>query len=411
MALAVGHGNGSASGAEQPAPAETYRQAKDFLAHHTSVVELTNDQGARVAVCPQWQGRVMTSTCDGLDGPSFGFINRAFIEAGREDPHFNNKGAEDRLWLVAGRRHVQSLVQAWSRADVRQLVHPAGIQSRAVRGCGRAGRLAVPHEPAHEAKEHGRHRVRPHGHARCPAARCVRFAARFGSRCAKIVSRPGVKMVAYETVNTITNQGPAMSKEKGLVSIWILSMLNASPKTVIVVPYRAGAESELGPVVKSDYFGTVPPERLKITPEAILFSADANYRSKIGTSQQRAKNILGAVDFQNGVLTLAQFTMPDDPAKVDYLNSMWGLPQAHPYSGDVANAYNDGPLAPGKPGMGNFCEIESLSPALALKTGESLSHHHRTIHIRADRQTLAELARQTLGVDLESARQEMVIGR
>ncbi len=42
----------------------------------------------------------MTSTCDGLDGPSFGFINRGFIEAGREDAHFNNQGAEDRLWLA-----------------------------------------------------------------------------------------------------------------------------------------------------------------------------------------------------------------------------------------------------------------------------------------------------------------------
>ncbi len=231
-----------------------------------------------------------------------------------------------------------------------------------------------------------------------------------GEAATKLLSRPGIQMVAYETVNTITNQGPAMSKDTGLVSIWILSMLNASPQTVILVPYRKGDVQQLGPVVKSDYFGPVPPDRLKITPEAILFSADANYRSKIGTSQRRAKDILGAVDFQGGVLTLAQFTMPDDPAKFAYLNGMWGLPQSHPYSGDVANAYNDGPVAPGKKGMGNFCEIESLSPALVLKTGESLTHHHRTIHIRGDKQVLAELAKQTLGVDLDNVRKEMVVG-
>ena len=57
----------------------TYRQAREFLAQHTKLIELTDDEGARVAICPQWQGRVMTSTCGGLDGPSFGFINQEYI--------------------------------------------------------------------------------------------------------------------------------------------------------------------------------------------------------------------------------------------------------------------------------------------------------------------------------------------
>ena len=70
-----------------PCPTEKRRE---FLAKHTKVVELTNDAGAGVAIAPEWQGRVMTSTCDGLDGPSFGFINRDYIEAGKLDLHMNN---------------------------------------------------------------------------------------------------------------------------------------------------------------------------------------------------------------------------------------------------------------------------------------------------------------------------------
>ena len=132
---------------------------------------------------------------------------------------------------------------------------------------------------------------------------------------------------------------------------------------MIIVPYRPGDEATLGPVVKSDYFGAIPPERLKIIPEAILLRADAQWRSKIGTSQRRARNVLGSIDFEGGVLTLVQFSMPEDPAKAAYMNNMWELPQAHPYRGDVANSYNDGPTGPGKQGMGNFYEIESLSPA------------------------------------------------
>jgi hypothetical protein len=175
-----------------------------------------------------------------------------------------------------------------------------------------------------------------------------------------------------------------------------------------VVPYQAGDTSRLGPVVKSDYFGPIPPDRLKIIPEAILFRCDAQYRSKLGTSQRRARNVLGSIDYRASVLTFVHFTMPDEPAKHPYMNNMWGVPQAEPYVGDVANSYNDGPSAPGKPGMGNFYEIESVSPAAELKTGESLAHRHRTLHIQAEPAVLHKLAHEVLGVDLNKVRREML---
>ena len=104
LAAAVAAGGAVASTAERSA-AETkgkpmsYGEAREFLAKHTELVELTNAEGARVAICPEWQGRVMTSTCGGMEGLSFGFINDEFITAGKLDRHFNNYGAEERLWL------------------------------------------------------------------------------------------------------------------------------------------------------------------------------------------------------------------------------------------------------------------------------------------------------------------------
>ena len=77
----------------------SYREAREFMAGHTDLVELTTADGGRVAVAPQWQGRVMTSTCGGNDGPSFGLGNRPFIEAGQLDRVFNNYGGEERFWL------------------------------------------------------------------------------------------------------------------------------------------------------------------------------------------------------------------------------------------------------------------------------------------------------------------------
>jgi hypothetical protein len=100
--------------------------------------------------------------------------------------------------------------------------------------------------------------------------------------------------------------------------------------------------------------------------------------------------------------------MPDDPTRHDYMNNMWELPQAEPYTGDVANSYNDGPPEPGKKGLGAFYEIESLSPAVALEPGQSLTHHHRTLHIRAEQSTLANVAKEVLGIELDVVRQEML---
>ncbi len=161
-------------------------------------------------------------------------------------------------------------------------------------------------------------------------------------------------MVGIETANKLVNRGPAMHKDSGLVSMWVLGMLVAGPDTVIIVPYHAGDERELGPVVKADYFGVVPPERLKVTPEAILFRGDSHWRSKIGVSQRRGKPIAGSIDFRAGVLTLVSFDLPDDPTAKLYMNNSWGEHQDHPYVGDVFNSYNDGPPGPGQAQLGAF---------------------------------------------------------
>jgi hypothetical protein len=189
---------------------------------------------------------------------------------------------------------------------------------------------------------------------------------------------------------------------------------------VVIVPYRHGDVARLGPVVKSDYFGPVPPERLKVITgvggtakegwprDAIFFRADGKYRAKIGVSQRRALNMLGSIDFRLGVLTLVHFSMPTDPTREPYMNNMWGGPHADPYHGDVVNSYNDGPPAPGKKGLGPFYEIESLSPARELATGESLEHRHCTIHIQADPAILDDIARGRLEVDLATVRHKML---
>ncbi len=386
----------------------SYGEAREFLAKHTKLVELTNEQGARVAICPELQGRVMTSSCDGLDGLSFGFINKEFIEAGTPDERFSNYGGEDRMWLSPEGGQFSLWFDPGAEQTLDNWFTPPALNEGAFEV------ISGDSDPFYRMSRPMRLLNTSSTRFRLKATREVRLLTEkdletaFGKKAAAAMAGDDVQMVAYETVNTINNQGAPMTKQKGLVSIWILSMLTAGPQTVVIVPYKPGDESKLGPVVKSDYFGEVPPERLKIIPEAILFSGDSNYRSKIGTSQRRARNVMGSIDFQNSVLTLVHFTMPKDPTKQDYMNNMWEVPQAEPYKGDVANSYNDGPPAPGAKGLGAFYEVESLSPAKALASGESLTHRHRTVHIQADLKVLADLAKDVLGVDLETVRKEMI---
>ncbi len=397
----------TARGAETKGGPMSYGEVRDFLAKHTKLVELTAGDGARVTVAPAWQGRVMTSTCSGLDGPSFGFVCYNFISAGKTNPHFNNYGGEDRMWLSPeGGQY-----SLWFKPGEPQNLtnwHTTPLLNDmpwAVTATGHASRVRM--EAAASLENASGTQFRIHVTRDVVLLSADEAGRRFGEVAGQTLRAPGVKTVAYETVNQITNRGAPMSKSKGLLAIWILGMLNAGPEAITILPYKPGSEAGLGPVVRSDYFGSVPPDRLKVLPQAVLFRGDANYRSKLGISQRRAEKVLGAIDFQSNVLTLVTFSMPDDPTQYLYPNSGWQVPQKEPYRGDVVNAYNDGPNDTGGR-LGKFLEVESVSPAKELKTGQSLSHRSTTLHVQADRDILARLAREVLGVELEAVRQQML---
>jgi hypothetical protein len=205
--------------------------------------------------------------------------------------------------------------------------------------------------------------------------------------------------VAYETDNRITNTGSAAwTKETGLLSIWILGMYRPGPRTTVVVPFVPGSESERGPIVNDRYFGAIGDDRLRVGEQALFFRADGQKRGKIGVPRARARDVAGSYDPDAGVLTLVKFTLPADAT--EYVNSMWER-QQDPYTGDVVNSYNDGPMTPGAAPMGPFYEIESSSPAAALAPNGALQHVHRTFHLEGPAEELDAVARAALGVSLD----------
>ena len=67
------------NGAAAPEPARgRFASDLEFLRRFTDVAVLSSPSGpGEIAVAPEYQGRVMTSTTGGSDAPSFGWIGRA----------------------------------------------------------------------------------------------------------------------------------------------------------------------------------------------------------------------------------------------------------------------------------------------------------------------------------------------
>jgi len=374
--------------------AATFGDDLEFLKKHMETIVLSDKDGAgQVAVSAALQGRVMTSTAAGAKGASFGWINRELIASGKKLEHFNPLGGEERFWMGPEGGQFSIYFAKGAAFDLAHWYVPAVIDTEP---------FEVVSKSAESAKFGRKCQLTNYSGTKFDVeiSREVRLLApdetwkRLG-----VPQAGGVKMVAFESVNRITNVGKeAWKKDTGLLSIWILCMFNPSPTTTIVVPIKAGAEKDLGPAVNADYFGRVPPERLIVKENVVFFSADGKYRSKIGVNPKRCKPILGSYDASGKVLTLAQFTFV--AGRTDYVNSMWKI-QDDPFAGDVANSYNDGPPAPGAKPLGPFYELESSSPAAALESGKTQEHVHRTIHLQGPAEKLDAIAQATLGVGLK----------
>ena len=364
-----------------------------FLRQHTPVIVLNDSASqAKVVLAPAWQGRVMTSTAGGDSGTSFGWINRELISSGKLQPHINVFGGEDRFWLGPEGGQFSIFFAPGAKFDLEHWFTPAAMDT-------------IPYEVAGQTRTSAEFRARfdltnySGTRFQIKVTREVSLLpAENAWRKLGVKESSGVKVVAYESANKIENVGQRpWLKDTGLLSVWILGMFNPSPATTIVVPIKKGSEAELGPKVTSDYFGSVPPERLVVKDEVIYFSGDGKFRSKIGISPRRSKAILGSYDSDNKVLTIVQFSQA--PGVTDYVNSLWKL-QDKPFGGDAANSYNDGPPSPGAKPLGPFYELESSSPAAALLPGRTTTHVHRTIHLSGPPAELDVVAKAILGVTL-----------
>ncbi len=373
----------------------TFGYDLSFLQKHDSVVVLSaNDNKAQIIVSPKYQAKVFTSTADGDNGFSFGWVNyKAF--SGPKDEHMNAYGGENRFWLGPEGGKFSLYFQPGAEMEFANWKTPAAFDTESWQVTNKSNDAITLHKDMQLINYKGTP-------LQMSVDRSIKILSNTNIESNTGITLPKeVKAVGYETDNVLSNKGNAeWTEATGMPCIWMLDMLKTTPKTVIVVPYKNAAGKALTDVATTTYFGEIPADRLKHNDNRLLFKADGTSRGKLGIKPSFAKPMLGSYDSQNKVLTVTMF-QTDSSAK--YLNQEWNTTKPS-FSGDAVNAYNDGPLADGSQ-MGPFYEIESVSPAAFLKSGASLSHKHSVYHFTGDEASLNTIAQKLLGVSLDEIKQ------
>lgn len=390
----------SAQASAQPAAAEPAvasagpRKFSDdvtFLSKHGPIKVLESPSGGRIAVSGKYQARVMTSAVE-ANGASLGFVNRSFIEAGKTGTAFDNYGGEDRFWLGPEGGQYALYFAPGKPFEFGNWQTPPSFQEGEWLTKEGGTAASVTFIRSLTLSNYAKTEFTMEVERRVSVLSSDHAKASLGLEVPK-----DLKWVGFASDNVITNKGKHAWKEaQGLPSIWILGMFVPAPGTRVVAPFEKAGKGE---VVNDRYFGKVGPDRLLVNQDKgfVLFKADGQLRSKIGLSASRAKNVLGSYSAEGKLLTIVRYTKPAGAKR--YVNNLWEISK-EPFGGDVNNAYNDGPVEPGKPSLGGFYELESSSPAAALAPGASLRHVHETFHFTGPREALETIARKVLGVSL-----------
>lgn len=371
----------------------TFGEDVEFLKKHSELIVLESPDGnSKVAISPELQARVMTSTANGWEGASYGWINKERFSAGDTLEHINVYGGEERIWLGPEGGQYSIFFKEGDDFTLENWYTPRVIDLEAFDVISQNDRAV------HFKKEASL--VNYSGFTfDLEISRAIQILS--NQQIDSVLNVPlqdAVEAVGYATENTLTNIGTQpWTKENGLLSVWLLGMYKHSPNTTVVIPFHHTEDDTLSSLVNDDYFGKIPSDRLEITDKAVFFKADGEERGKIGLGPDHARDVLGSYDPDGQTLTIVKYNKPKDPA--DYVNSKWEI-QEEPFRGDVVNAYNDGPPEPGAAPLGPFYELETSSPGAILDPGDSLTHIQYTFHFQGSPEALNVLSRQLLGVSI-----------
>ncbi|AZQ65582.1 hypothetical protein EI427_22325 [Flammeovirga pectinis] len=364
----------------------TFGYDASFLKQYQETIVLKNNNGkSLLAVVPNYQGRILTSSAQGEEGNSYGWLNYAAISSDKLEEKINIYGGEDRFWLGPEGGQNSIFFAPKQEFTFDNWKTPKEIDTEGFDIVSQTENSAVFKKEMNLKNYQGFDFF-------IEVKRAINLFDQktVEKKLAVNLNAINVDFVGFESVNQIKNIGNSKwNKSSGLLSIWILGMLKPSSETAMFIPFKGATNYK-------SYFGDIPADKLSVKDQMILFKGDGTHRSKIGLPPENTIPMLGSYDAEKKVLTVVQFSFDNDQ---DYVNSMWEIQEA-PYAGDVVNTYNDGPLKNGDQ-LGPFYELESSSPAKELAVQDSVVHHHVTYHFEGDEVELEKLTLQLFNKELK----------
>ncbi|MGL6225001.1 MAG: DUF6786 family protein [Thermoguttaceae bacterium] len=342
----------------------SYSNALHFLQSKTTVCELINQFGARIAVCPDWNARVMTSSCNGLNGESLGYINVPAIESGSD---FQNQfGGENQLLFP--------YFPDFSDYP-KYTIHEGPFE---IINKQSSFHLTLSRVVANEHQNTCWLR-------KLTLLDADLLADSFSDEVLDVLSHPETSHVSYSSQNTLLNQGTQFAQNKNFKNLLfpqIKSSLNATPFSVVLLPVREGIDDLLGPAMHVESFAPLPRRRLLWTKPIALFRADGVLDAQLTVSRRRTLYFCGAIDMRAGILTILQFS--EESSEND-------LADCDPAIRVINHGHKSNRDLP-------FYDICIAATSEELKTGESTTLFHTTTHIITDREKLAFLTQKIFGV-------------
>ena len=152
----------------------------------------------------------MTSTCGSgvgdMTGPSFGFINSEFIEAGQDNLHFNNYGGEERMWLSPEGGQFSLWFKPGEQQNLDNWLTPPAFNEGAWKV------VSGPNEPLKMATTMKLSNASSTSFE-LDVTRSVHLLGKrdldrlLGAKAGDLAGEKDVRFVAYETTNQLTNRG------------------------------------------------------------------------------------------------------------------------------------------------------------------------------------------------------------
>ncbi|MDR3182703.1 MAG: hypothetical protein LBT89_07270 [Planctomycetaceae bacterium] len=360
----------------------SYRTALAYLAKQTATVELSNRSGGRAAVCPLWNGQVMTSCCDGFDSESFGFINVAEIDKRTPEKTICNFGGED-IWTitpVAAAYEIEN--DSSSEVVLTAAVNASDANGKAVRF--QLKRTVSLLDSIDINAAFGSY----FSSGTAAAAGMTNTAA-----IAERLNESNVLSVGFVTHNAVR------SNDEAVVSSRMRGMFNAAGHTAVIVPviHDEDEESDKFPY-RLDFLGASPHQRIRHLSDKLLFAADGEGRCQLSLRRNNAAAVVGSIEFRSGTLTLWTFQN----------NSR------EPVAGGQSPALesflrftNYGKRDTGIAGTMKCYEVNSFSSPQDLYPDEELVYRQYTLHISAENGVLNEIMQSVFAVTYQQVYDKM----